>query len=67
MSSWIASGSRVSITCFRKPITGKVTFGKCDAALDLVDEAQEALRLVVDGDVDDLRVEDLRSFSPTTS
>ena len=28
MFSSMASGSRVSITCLRKPITGKVMFGK---------------------------------------
>ena len=32
---------------------------EADAALDLVREVEQARRLVVDGDVDDLRVEDL--------
>ena len=58
-SSSISSGSRVSITCLRKPISGigcasrrsprSITYGKLS----------EPARLVVDGDVDDLRVEDL--------
>ena len=58
-SSLIRSGSRVSITCSPEADQLDRLLGDAHAALDRVREVQQPGRLVVDRDVDDLRVEDV--------
>ena len=58
MFSRIASGSRVSITCLRKPTLGTPVW-EVHAALDRVGEADEPSVSSWIPDVDDLSVEDL--------
>ena len=53
------AAARVSITCLRKPISSIGSSAEPLAALDDVREVEQPRRLVVDRDVDDLRVEDL--------
>ena len=59
MTSSSISGSRVSITCLRKPINGDRVLVQPLASLDHVGEGEQPARLVVDGDADHLRVEHL--------